>query len=122
LDTESDNPYVVSARTAEVVLTRIVPQDDLVEIADTLERQAAELKITKEMIEDWMSESVFFETAWQERVQECERQAAENKKLRGALEFYADEKLYRGNGISRWTAAGDDEGRKARAALTGEDT
>jgi hypothetical protein len=44
LDTESDNPYVVSARTAEVVLTRIVPQDDLVEIANTLERQAAEIE------------------------------------------------------------------------------
>ncbi len=44
LDLESDNPYVVSARTAEVVLTRIVPQDDLVEIADTLERQAAEVE------------------------------------------------------------------------------
>ncbi len=49
-----------------------------------------------------------------------ERQAAEIERLREALAFYADRKLYRGND-TRWTAAGDDEGRKARAALTGED-
>jgi hypothetical protein len=50
-----------------------------------------------------------------------ERQASEIERLREALAFYADRKLYRGND-TRWTAAGDDEGRKARAALTGEDT
>ena len=50
-----------------------------------------------------------------------ERQAAEIERLRGALAFYADRKLYRGNDTSRWTAAGDAEGRSARAALTGED-
>ena len=44
------------------------------------------------------------------------------ERMRGALEFYADRKLYAGNDTSHWTAAGDDEGRKARAALTtGED-
>jgi hypothetical protein len=43
LDLESDNPYVVSAWSANDVLTRIVPHDDLEEIADTLERQAAEI-------------------------------------------------------------------------------
>jgi len=44
LDLESDNPYVVSAWSADDVLTRIVPHADLEEIADTLERQAAEIE------------------------------------------------------------------------------
>ena len=34
VDLESDNPYVVSAWSADDVLTRIVPHDDLVEMAD----------------------------------------------------------------------------------------
>jgi hypothetical protein len=50
-----------------------------------------------------------------------ERQAAEIERLRGALAFYADQNLYAGNSTSGWTAAGDDSGAVARAALTGED-
>jgi len=62
LDLESDNPYVVSARTAEVVLTRIVPQDDLVEIADTFERQAAEIAALRdEVVEARTLDKGFYE-------------------------------------------------------------
>jgi len=50
LDLESDNPYVVSAWSADDVLTRIVPHADLEEIADTLERQAAEIERLRDEI------------------------------------------------------------------------
>ena len=50
-----------------------------------------------------------------------ERQTAEIERLRGALTFYANRKIYEDTEFSRSTEAGDDEGRKARAALTGED-
>jgi|LakMenEpi03Aug12_release.lakeMendotaPanAssembly.Ray.scaffolds.fasta_scaffold1375549_2 hypothetical protein len=48
-----------------------------------------------------------------------ERQAAENKRLRRALRFYADEHEYPSDGP--WGVNSDDFGKRARAALTGED-
>jgi hypothetical protein len=51
VDLESDNPYVVSAWSADDVLTRIVPHDDLVEMADAfraLLSERAELLATVE--------------------------------------------------------------------------
>ncbi len=48
-----------------------------------------------------------------------ERQAAEIERLRGALRFYADEHEYPSDGP--WGVNSDDFGKRARAALTGED-
>ncbi len=48
-----------------------------------------------------------------------ERQAAEIERLRRALRFYADEHEYPSDGP--WGVNSDDFGKRARAALTGED-
>ncbi len=66
------------------------------------------------------SAGMLFNPDGPEAADTLERQAAEIKRLREALHFYADHHDYPNAGP--WGINSDDFGDRARAALTGEDT
>jgi hypothetical protein len=67
---------------------------------------------------DWLNMPFEKQDALTAAMATLERQAAENERLRGALEFYTGEHKSRS---TPWGVNANDFGKVARAALTGED-